>query len=385
MDTRRIIDQIYAAALDVTAWPAVMHALQQLFHGIAVGLYTADKSNGRVSLIEVRGVDPGYLERYIAEHLLDNPWAKAPQLQRQGHIRTDRSLDEHYNSPGFYHRTALYNEWMKPQEFIHTLGTNLLVADRAETKLFIYRPRQAGAFDTCEIARFEWLRGHLTQAVRVARRLAQQQAQVDTSLGALDRMDFGIAFLDAAGRVTHANRFAAALFRLRDGLFVSGGRLHAAHHEDGKRLTAALRSALNLQQGQTVAAPRHVSLRRPGGEQPLCVAVVPLPRRDSNPFLMEQPGAVLIVTDPGHAPAVPLEWLQQRYGLTPAEARLAQCLTQGLPLRQTAQHLGITYETARWYLKIVFQKTGTARQPDLVRRLLSERAIVRDEHAPALN
>lgn len=385
MDTRRIIDQIYAAALDVNAWPAVLRALQKLFDCNAAGLYAADMMNGRVSLIELRGIDPDYLERYIADHLLDNPWAKVPELQRQGHIRTDLSLDEYHRSPGFYHRTALYNEWMKPQEFIHTLGTNLLVEDRNLTKLFLYRPRQAGAFDAREIARFEWLRGHLTQAVRVARRLAQQQAQVDTSLGALDRMDFGIAFLDAAGRVTHANRFAAALFRLRDGLFVSGGRLRAAHREDGKRLTAALRAALNLRQGQAVAPPRHVSLRRPGGEQPLCVAVVPLPRRDSNPFLMEQPGAALIVTDPGHAPAVPREWLQQQYGLTPVEASLAQCLTQGLPLRQTAQRLGITYETARWYLKIIFQKTGTARQSDLVRLLLSERAIIRDDRAPPPN
>lgn len=385
MDTHRIIDQIYAAALDVTAWPAVLHELQQLFGGIAVGLYTADKSNGRVSLIEVRGVDSGYLERYVAEHLLDNPWAQASELQRQGHIRTDRSLDAYHNSPGFYRRTALYNEWMRPQEFIHTLGTNLLVADRTETKLFIYRPRQAGAFDACEVARFDWLSGHLANAVRVSRRLAQQQAQTDRSLDAIDRMAFGVVFLDAAGGITHANRFATALFRRRDGLTVSGGRLRATHREDGKRLAAAIRAALSLRHGQATAAPRHVSLRRAGLSQPLCAAIVPLPHRPDNPFLMERPGAALIVTDPEHAPAMPSEWLQQRYAFTPTEARLAQHLTQGMPLRQTAQQLGLTYETARWYLKNIFQKTGTSRQPELVRRLLSERAILGADCDPSRN
>lgn len=374
--TSQIIDQIYGAALDVTAWPGTLQSIQNLFDCIAAGIYTADMETGRVSLIELRGIDPGYLKRYIEEHLRDNPWTEVPDLQRPGRIRTDRSLDAYYNSPGFYHRTALYNDWMKPQDFIHTLGTNLLVERRTQTKFFIYRPRQAHGFNAREIARFEWLCGHLTNAVRVARRLAQQETRASASLEALDRMEFGVVFLDEAGRVYQANRFAEALFRRHDGLLVNGGRLTASHREDGKRLAAALRGIMGLRQGQRAAASQYISLRRPGGKRSLCTVFVPLPRSIGSPFLMDQASAALIVTDPELASAVPAEWLQQHYALTPAEARLAQQLVQGVPLRQAAAQLGLTYETARWYLKNIFQKTGTARQPELVSLLLSDKLAV---------
>lgn len=383
--TSQIIDQIYGAALDVTAWPKAIQTIQNMFGCVAAGIYTADLESGRVSLVELRGIDPGYLRYYIDEYLRENPWAEVPALQRPGHIRTDHSLDEYYNSPGYYHSTALYNEWMKPQDFIHTLGTNLLVERRTQTKFFLYRPHRTGAFNAQEMARFEWLCGHLTNAVRIARRLAQQEARAGATFEAVDRMEFGVVFLDAAGRVTQANRAAEDLFRQRDGLSVRSGRLVATHREDGKRLTAGVRAILDLHQGQAHPAPQSIRLRRPGGKRPLCVAVVPLPQRVSNPFLMDRASAALIVTDPELAPAIPAAWLQQHYALTATEARLAQCLTQGTPLRQAAEQLGLTYETARWYLKNIFQKTGTARQPELMRLLLADRPVVGYDRDTSLN
>jgi|SRR5262245_14327145 len=58
--------------------------------------------------------------------------------------------------------------------------------------------------------------------------------------------------------------------------------------------------------------------------------------------------------------------LKTRFGLSPAEARLAVLLFGGASLRSCAMALGIQYETARSYLKSVFQKTGTHRQAELV-------------------
>jgi DNA-binding CsgD family transcriptional regulator len=58
--------------------------------------------------------------------------------------------------------------------------------------------------------------------------------------------------------------------------------------------------------------------------------------------------------------------LKTRFGLSPAEARLAALLFAGASLQSCAKALGIKYETARSYLKSVFQKTGTHRQAELV-------------------
>ena len=60
------------------------------------------------------------------------------------------------------------------------------------------------------------------------------------------------------------------------------------------------------------------------------------------------------------------DFLEDRFELTPAQARLVVHLTAGHSLRSTANKLGVKYESARTYLKSIFQKTGTHRQAELV-------------------
>jgi len=59
-------------------------------------------------------------------------------------------------------------------------------------------------------------------------------------------------------------------------------------------------------------------------------------------------------------------FLKNRFGLTPAEARLVLRLMSGDSLHSAAKALGIQYETVRTHLKSIFQKTGTRRQAELV-------------------
>ena len=63
------------------------------------------------------------------------------------------------------------------------------------------------------------------------------------------------------------------------------------------------------------------------------------------------------------------DFLEGRFHLTHAEARLVVHLVAGASLRSCATALGIKYETARSYLKSAFLKTGTHRQAELVLRV----------------
>jgi DNA-binding CsgD family transcriptional regulator len=61
-----------------------------------------------------------------------------------------------------------------------------------------------------------------------------------------------------------------------------------------------------------------------------------------------------------------MEFLKNRFNLTPAEARVVIRLITGESLRPCAKALGIKYETVRGQLKSIFQKTKTRRQAELV-------------------
>ncbi|MCW8908214.1 MAG: hypothetical protein OQL28_13255 [Sedimenticola sp.] len=376
----QLIDQIYAAALDPSVWPLVMQSMERKFGGIACGIYTSSQSISRVSLTELRGIDPALLDIYIGHYLMrDNPWREVPALQRQGCVRTEASLDRYHGRPGYYHGTALYNEWMKPQDFIYTLGINLHVDEASQTKCFLYRPRPMGAFSDHDVARFRWISGHLANAVRVARRLSEQESAVENLLGVVDQMALGVLFLDREGKVIQANQYAQDLLDRRDGLVLRGTRLVASHRGDDGRLRGAIRCALAVQYGGNGPEAHLVSLRRSGSKQPLCAIAIPLSSRIAGPFLVEKAVAALIVNDPESGAVISTDWLQQRFQLTPAEARLAQDLSLGSNLRQAADKACITYETARWYMKCIFRKTGVERQAELIRLLLSEQMLLRQQ------
>jgi DNA-binding CsgD family transcriptional regulator len=83
-----------------------------------------------------------------------------------------------------------------------------------------------------------------------------------------------------------------------------------------------------------------------------------------------------MITDPDQPSApLPASHLRAMFGLTDAEARLADRLAAGDELRGAAAKLGITYGTARARLAEIFQKTETHRQGELVSLLLALVAV----------
>ena len=123
-----------------------------------------------------------------------------------------------------------------------------------------------------------------------------------------------------------------------------------------------------------LAVPRNSSSQN-GALKPFSVRVIPL-RADARLAVnWQRPLALLIVADP-EAPA-PLEpqALQTLFGLTPWEARLAVSLANGKKLEEIAQSAHVSLNTAKTQLRIAFEKTGTHRQAELVKLVLSHPPI----------
>jgi len=59
------------------------------------------------------------------------------------------------------------------------------------------------------------------------------------------------------------------------------------------------------------------------------------------------------------------------YGLTSAEARLSAKIASGMGLQAAAEELATSYKTARTQLEVIFRKTSTSRQGELLKILLS--------------
>ena len=123
--------------------------------------------------------------------------------------------------------------------------------------------------------------------------------------------------------------------------------------------------------GKPIAAPgaqTTITIQTKSGNEPLYLLAVPLApaeRRRSGADIM------LIISDPGCPITVPHEILQSIYGLTPALADVANGLLKGYSLDYISRLRHVSIGTVRQQLKSILSKTGTVRQSDLVRQLLS--------------
>lgn len=83
----------------------------------------------------------------------------------------------------------------------------------------------------------------------------------------------------------------------------------------------------------------------------------------------------MILVDPAHVSEPSAALLQRLYHLTRTEAEVALHVARGADPRQIADDLSVSITTVRTHLHRVFHKTGTHRQVELLRMLLSLQAI----------
>jgi DNA-binding CsgD family transcriptional regulator len=269
-------------------------------------------------------------------------------------VRTNERLDRVLRQRGALYRSAYYNDWMEPQGFKYTIGNTLLSEGGIVANITLLRAPELKTFSAAEVRAFEGLSRHMTRALQMSIRLdCSESCAVHTAV--LDALSQPAAIVGAQRQLLHANAAMEALLRRGGGLVLRQGRLQAAQAA-GQPLLAAC-----------IAAPAGAGdLRLPCGEHVhLSLKLLPLPGRMGR-SLMARPTVLLLASEEAAAPRGPA------YALTPGESRLAGLLAQGRSLRQAADVMGITYGTARAYLKVVFHKAGVHSQAQLVSRLLAD-------------
>jgi DNA-binding CsgD family transcriptional regulator len=166
--------------------------------------------------------------------------------------------------------------------------------------------------------------------------------------------------LDACGRVLAvsqaAERHLGAVLRIRNGALEIGDPALRP------RLSALVDAAIKHDPGRPNGMPPPLGIRLGSGRM-LHIDVLPLPPDVTPPRRIV---ALLFLRETGDGGGSLAETLRQRFGLTPAESRLALALADGMGLREAADRNGVRLSTARVQLKAIFWKTETHRQAELV-------------------
>ncbi len=192
-------------------------------------------------------------------------------------------------------------------------------------------------------------------------------ARAQRAEAALDAMAAAALIVRGTGRLVHWNRAAGVLLDHQDGLLVRQGRLCAADPYVHWKLRGLMASAAAARHGTHASAGGVLGVPRRTGKYLLQLVVLPLSGEGGRRAAQ----ALVLVGDPKHTGQVPAHALTALYGLTAAEAQIANALLQGQSIAQIAGERGVTPGTLRGQIKSVFRKTRTRRQSELVRVLLS--------------
>jgi DNA-binding CsgD family transcriptional regulator len=167
----------------------------------------------------------------------------------------------------------------------------------------------------------------------------------------------------------YSNRGAEDVHGEKDGITVSSSGVRLRDATDNTRLQGLITRAMPGQPASG-SVGGVMSVPRPSGRQPYAIFVTPI--SGEYPALSSvRPAVCVMITDPERRRPSLANSLRVLFGLTDAEARLADMLACGVELRAAASKLDITYGTARARLAEIFQKTNTHRQGELVSLILA--------------
>lgn len=195
-------------------------------------------------------------------------------------------------------------------------------------------------------------------------------------LGIFEAVNCGAILLDANKRVLHFNARAKECFR--DGVTLANDRLCALSRPCDVMLQTALDQCLKYREAALRPIMREaVGLSR---DEKACIIARVLPISPDAQWELGDATLIVILIDPEDCAEPSHALLEQVFGLTKSESRVASRLMCGQTLQEIAEHTGVTPGTVRSQIKSVFAKTNTHRQAQLV-GLLTRLAMISEKEA----
>lgn len=346
-----IIDRIYEAAVVTERWPDVLEEI-----GRSVG------ARGAV-FIAVSAMGPSWicapsLEREMADYAAEGWTANTEHID-------PLFMDPH---PGFRSETtyrtieeiealAVKRDFMIPRGLI--AGAASVFPGAANDALYLaIEGFTSHAAAESAVPALDLLRPHIGRALSLAAQV--NHARDEALVEGLQLGGIGAAITSADGRLRSYNsKFELAVGFMMD---TRAGRLGFIDPFLQTALSKALGGRTeNISVASVALQPRHQQAR-------IVVHLIPLRGRARE--VGESDGVLMLVADGSNELLPDPNLLRLLFDLTPAEARIARSISEGMTIDEISKNNGTSAMTVRTQLRSVFAKTGATRQVELVRLLM---------------
>lgn len=268
-----------------------------------------------------------------------------------------------------------FKQYIEPNQIRYILGADIGAEGGTEFRLRATRPPEAADFSAADKAFCQALIAHFKRAVNLHSRMGLMEVEMKLYATTMDNMLVGAVMLDEKGTIMRVNCIAEKILGDKDGISISRGQLSAEYRGEDRELQRLIRQVLEMPAGKPAIAEA-ISLTRPSGRTSLGLLIRPIPAGEWSEG-PHRPAVAVFIRDPERKSQPSFELVKQLFDLTPAEARLALLLADGMTLDEAAEALEIRKNTIRAHLRAIFSKTGVKRQTTLVTLMLNSVAAIR--------
>ncbi len=362
----RLVEALYRAAIERSRWDDFAGWLSEALNGAAVTV--AIRHPGSTLGWDYAGSGARDLAILVAEQLQESLEHAADQVEE--FRRAFVSLGEAYPRV-VLERNAFFEQWMRPRSLAPEWPLcHAVEVDGAIVGWVLVQCRAGAPFDVESALAFcNPLVPHLTRSLAIHAEIAAQHHKRSALEEILDRLAAGVILIDARRQVIRANLSASRMLALEDGVAICDGELRASSAEDSS-LQEAIGKALEAASRGEQDHMQRIAVSSQSGGRPYFLNFTPL--------LEALPGSpvheaviVAFFANPDAVSDASVRALEAVFGLTPAEAAVVRGLVDGRTLDEVAASRGVRPDTVRGQLKQVFVKTGTSRQVDLIRLVLT--------------
>jgi DNA-binding CsgD family transcriptional regulator len=356
----KIIDDLYAGALDDKAWNRAILAIADTVRASGAVLLALNPRSGQLLRYENHRLDPEIMVEYQKHWTYED-------IRREAFLNiatcepvTEQMLrfDVHWN------RSTILNEFLMPADVPHFMPAWLHKAPHKVVTLSFQGTRKRGPFDAKDLTTYKRVLPHIARALEIRDRLEQAQVRTETlSQRLAGSLTFGVVVLDAEGKVLESNPVAQEILRTGDGIRCQPGRalrFRGAAAGQFARLIATSMSGVQASEGL---------LRVARSSSPALSAVImPLPR-NTVAWIGAEPRRLVLLFDPERRVRVSATLIARDLEISASEAQIAAMIADGKSTIDVAERRGVTQGTVRAQLKSIFRKTNIHSQAELVRRI----------------
>jgi DNA-binding CsgD family transcriptional regulator len=371
-----LLGSLYDAASDASRWEPFLQQLAEASQAHAAGLVMHEVGPEAHTVAKSWNLDPEGLALYEQHYGTVDIWAMQAWRVPTAQPFVSQALCPRED----FVKTEIYNDFMVRFGIEHGMFGMVENTQSRKVSVSLYRDRSGSEFSPSDLDILRFLRPHIQRAFKLHSQFASLQARSAGFEAALDMHPAGVIFLGAEGQVVLMNRAASAFVSERDGLLANHDGLRAERPAESALLQKAIRQAASTSNGNGLSAGGTVLVSR-RTRPPLQILVSPI---GNSAITSQAVAAIAFITDPAQRQRPTRDVLKARFGLTPAECRVAMLSSDGHAPRQIANMIGVTDHTVRSQIKSIFSKTGVKRQGELIRLLLNHSAVANPGERAAL-